>query len=91
VTLTYVSGELQLARAQAAIGLAEDMGRIAAEQGVDELILSITHEMRGEMSLIGPRPERPEFIAELKEEIPFYEVRPGLSGWAQVRYRYGNT
>jgi lipopolysaccharide/colanic/teichoic acid biosynthesis glycosyltransferase len=49
----------------------------------------------GEMSLVGPRPERPEFIEWLTKEIPYYSlrhtVRPGITGWAQVRYRYGNT
>jgi lipopolysaccharide/colanic/teichoic acid biosynthesis glycosyltransferase len=51
--------------------------------------------LRGEMSVIGPRPERPEFVAELSRTIPFYRtrhvVRPGITGWAQVRYDYGNT
>jgi lipopolysaccharide/colanic/teichoic acid biosynthesis glycosyltransferase len=45
------------------------------------------------MSLLGPRPERPEFVALLEKEIPFYDlrfaVRPGLTGWAQVNFRYG--
>ncbi len=51
--------------------------------------------LRGEMSLVGPRPERPEFIEELEREIPFYRARlivqPGLTGWAQVNYGYAAT
>ena len=51
--------------------------------------------LRGDMSFVGPRPERPEFIERLKREIPHYEwrqsVRPGITGWAQIRYRYGNS
>ena len=49
--------------------------------------------IRGEMSLVGPRPERPEFVRELTDQIPYYGqrhvIRPGLTGWAQVRYTYG--
>ncbi len=59
---------------------------------LDELP-QIMNVLRGEMSLIGPRPERPEFDIKLKEAIPYYEVRylvkPGISGWAQVMYPYG--
>ena len=59
---------------------------------IDE-IPQLYNIFRGEMSLIGPRPERPEFVKELEEKIPYYSirhsVRPGLSGWAQVNYPYG--
>jgi sugar transferase (PEP-CTERM system associated) len=51
--------------------------------------------LKGEMSIVGPRPERPEFVAKLQEEIPYYRqrhcVKPGISGWAQINHKYGNT
>jgi sugar transferase (PEP-CTERM system associated) len=51
--------------------------------------------LKGDMGLVGPRPERPEFVEWLTKEIPYYGVRhmvrPGITGWAQVMYRYGNT
>jgi sugar transferase (PEP-CTERM system associated) len=51
--------------------------------------------LKGDMGFVGPRPERPEFVEWLAKEIPFYAVRnavrPGITGWAQVRYKYGNT
>jgi sugar transferase (PEP-CTERM system associated) len=51
--------------------------------------------LRGDMAFVGPRPERPEFVDWLSTEIPYYGlrhvVRPGITGWAQVRYKYGNT
>lgn len=68
------------------------VGKIMRKIRVDE-IPQLYNILRGEMSLIGPRPERPEFIEELKRSIPFYEerllVKPGLTGWAQVNFPYG--
>ena len=51
--------------------------------------------LSGDLSLVGPRPEQPQYVEELEEKIPFYRlrhlVRPGLTGWAQVKYRYGSS
>jgi len=70
------------------------VGRFMRRTRIDELP-QLINVLRGEMSLVGPRPERPEFVAMLTEQIPFYAVRhsvkPGLTGWAQVRYSYGST
>ncbi|HEU5384250.1 MAG TPA: sugar transferase, partial [Ktedonobacteraceae bacterium] len=69
-------------------------GRFMRRTHLDELP-QVINILRGEMSLIGPRPERAEFVSELEKTIPFYRcrlaIKPGLTGWAQVKYRYGNT
>jgi sugar transferase (PEP-CTERM system associated) len=68
------------------------VGRVIRKIRVDE-IPQFWNILRGEMSFVGPRPERPHFVAQLAEEIPFYEQRhliaPGLTGWAQIKYPYG--
>ncbi len=70
------------------------IGSFLRTQRLDEL-LQLYNILRGDMSFIGPRPERPEFVKELEEMIPYYSerhfVKPGLTGWAQVRYRYGDS
>ena len=68
------------------------VGRVIRKIRVDE-IPQFWNILKGEMSFVGPRPERPHFVAQLAEEIPFYEQRhliaPGLTGWAQINYPYG--
>jgi len=70
------------------------VGRIIRKYRLDEFPQFI-NVLRGDMSLVGPRPERPEFIEMLSKQIPFYGqrhvIRPGITGWAQINYRYGNT
>ncbi|MEZ5287552.1 MAG: TIGR03013 family PEP-CTERM/XrtA system glycosyltransferase [Vicinamibacterales bacterium] len=70
------------------------VGRFLRRTRLDELP-QLWNVLRGDMSFVGPRPERPEFVAGLTEKIPYYGqrhvVRPGLTGWAQVRHRYGST
>jgi len=71
---------------------ATQIGRILRHTHLDELP-QLVNIIRGNLSFIGPRPERPEFVEELKKQIPFYGIRhipkPGIAGWAQLNYRYG--
>jgi exopolysaccharide biosynthesis polyprenyl glycosylphosphotransferase len=70
------------------------VGRFLRKTRLDELP-QLINVLTGHMSLVGPRPERPEHVERLTQKIPFYRtrhiVRPGLTGWAQVRYSYGST
>ena len=70
------------------------VGRVIRTTRLDELP-QLWNVLRGDMSFVGPRPERPFFVAELAGEIPFYVqrhvVKPGITGWAQVKYRYGSS
>jgi exopolysaccharide biosynthesis polyprenyl glycosylphosphotransferase len=70
------------------------VGRFLRKTRLDE-VPQLVNVLRGDMSLVGPRPERPEHVSRLTQKIPFYRtrlvVRPGLTGWAQVSYSYGST
>lgn len=70
------------------------VGRFIRRVRFDELP-QMYNVLKGEMSIVGPRPERPEFVKALSEQIPYYRqrhcVRPGITGWAQINYKYGDT
>lgn len=69
-------------------------GRWLRRLRLDELP-QLFNVLKGEMSVVGPRPERPEFVTELEKKIPYYGqrhcVKPGITGWAQINYKYGET
>jgi lipopolysaccharide/colanic/teichoic acid biosynthesis glycosyltransferase len=68
------------------------VGSFIRRTRIDELP-QIINILAGDMALVGPRPERPEFVTDLESKIPYYEarhqVKPGIAGWAQLRYPYG--
>lgn len=70
------------------------VGKIIRKLHIDELPQMI-NIIKGDLSLIGPRPERPEFVELLSKDIPYYSfrhiIKPGFTGWAQIKYRYANT
>lgn len=70
------------------------LGKWLRRLRLDELP-QLFNVVRGEMSIVGPRPERPEFVEILQEKIPYYAqrncVKPGITGWAQINYKYGDT
>ena len=70
------------------------VGKIIRKLRFDELP-QLFNTLKGDMSLVGPRPERPEFVTELSKKIPYYRqrhcVRPGITGWAQINFKYGDT
>jgi len=70
------------------------IGKFLRKTRMDE-IPQLFNVLKGEMSFVGPRPERPWFVEQLKKEIPYYHLRfsvkPGITGWAQIKYRYGAT
>lgn len=70
------------------------IGKWLRKLRIDELP-QLINVLKGEMSMVGPRPERPEFVDQLARQIPYYRqrlaVRPGVTGWAQINHKYGDT
>ena len=81
----------KIARAR---GLVTNFGKFMRKTSIDELP-QLFNVLKGEMSLVGPRPERPQFVQKFRDEIPRYmvkhQVRPGMTGWAQINGYRGDT
>jgi exopolysaccharide biosynthesis polyprenyl glycosylphosphotransferase len=73
---------------------ATPLGRWLRKLRLDELP-QLFNVLKGDMSIVGPRPERPEFVPELEKRLPYYRqrhcIKPGITGWAQIKYKYGNS
>lgn len=70
------------------------LGKILRKTHIDE-VPQMINIIKGDIALVGPRPERPEFVSQLEQQIPYYflrhTIRPGFTGWAQIKYRYART
>jgi lipopolysaccharide/colanic/teichoic acid biosynthesis glycosyltransferase len=70
------------------------VGRWLRRLRLDELP-QLFNVLKGDMSIVGPRPERPEIVAKLEQQIPYYRqrhcIKPGITGWAQIKHKYGDT
>jgi exopolysaccharide biosynthesis polyprenyl glycosylphosphotransferase len=70
------------------------VGRWLRRFRLDELP-QLFNVLKGDMSMVGPRPERPEFVIELEKRVPYYRhrhcIKPGITGWAQINHKYGDT
>src|SRR5205807_68083 len=88
------TGEEHTSRTTPGDSLITPFGRLLRRLQLDELP-QVVNVLRGDSSFVGPRTEQPKYVGELEQKIPFYRlrhlVRPGVTGWAQVKYAYGGS